>query len=101
MTTNSEPTRSYDEYLAQKLQNKEFAIAYLNASLEDEEDLQAFLLALRRVVDAQKIPKTGLAQQAGISREKLYTMLSEKGNPEWRSLKAILDSLGYKLTIGA
>ncbi|MBK8190740.1 MAG: helix-turn-helix domain-containing protein [Vampirovibrionales bacterium] len=98
---NNDAALPYDDYMSQRLQDKAFAIAYLNESLAGESDLSAFLVALRRILDAQNLSKSALAKEAGVSREKLYTMLSAKGNPEWHSLKAILDSLGYKLTISA
>ena len=40
-----------------------------------------------------------LAENASLNREHLYRMLSENGNPELRSLEALLDALGFRLSI--
>ena len=45
-------TRSYRDYLLERLEDPEEAVAYLNAALE-EEDPRMFLVALRNVADAQ------------------------------------------------
>jgi probable addiction module antidote protein len=42
---------------------------------------------------------TQCAERAHLSREALYRMLSENGNPEVRSLRAILNAGGLTLTI--
>jgi DNA-binding phage protein len=34
-----------------------------------------------------------------LNRENLYRMLSEKGNPELRSMGTLLDALGLKLSV--
>jgi probable addiction module antidote protein len=99
MTTKHDSTANYDDFLDEQLKDKDLAIAYLNECLTNESDLTLFLVALRRVVQAQGIKMTHIAKDSGLSREKLYTMLSDKGNPEMKNIKAILDSLGYKLTI--
>ncbi|BFU90693.1 MAG: hypothetical protein NTAFB01_18800 [Nitrospira sp.] len=72
---------------------------YLNAALE-EGDPELFLLALRNVAEAQG----GVAKQAEktkLNRESLYRMLSERGNPEFRSLDALLHALGFRLAVAA
>jgi len=72
------------------------AVAYLNACLEDG-DPEVFLLALRDVARARGgVAK--LAEATELNREHLYRMLSENGNPELRSLEALLDALGFRLS---
>lgn len=93
------PSVPYENLLYQELQDRAFATAYLNEALQGEEDLSVFLLALRHVMEAQGVKMADLSKQSGLSRESLYKMLSEKGNPEMRSLKAILDTMGLRLTI--
>ena len=39
-----------------------------------------------------------LAELTNLNREHLYRMLSEKGNPGLRSLEALLDAMGFRLT---
>ena len=40
-----------------------------------------------------------MARKAGDYREHLDRMLSENGNPELRSLEALLDALGFRLSV--
>jgi probable addiction module antidote protein len=94
--TKSKP---YQEYLIETLHNPREAEAYLNAALE-EEDPELFLLALRNVAEAQG-GVAQLAEKAKLNRESLYKMLSERGNPELRSLDALLHALGFRLTVTA
>jgi probable addiction module antidote protein len=90
-------SRSYQAKLLEDLQNPEEAAAYLDAALEAGER-EPFLLALRNVAEAQG----GLGKLADITslnRENLYRMLSNKGNPEFYSLHALLQALGLRLAI--
>lgn len=89
--------RRYEDVLDEDLQDPNEALGYLNACLEDG-DSNVFLLALRDVARARGgIAK--LAENAELNREHLYRMLSENGNPELRSLEALLDALGFRLSI--
>ena len=89
--------RPYDDFLDERFQDPARAAGYLNACLEDE-DPEVFLLALRQVARARGgVAK--LVESAPLSREHLYRMLSENGNPELRSLEALLDALGFRLAI--
>ena len=42
---------------------------------------------------------TRLARETALNRENMYRILSEEGNPQLSSLKALLDSLELKLSI--
>jgi probable addiction module antidote protein len=85
------------DYLLKRLQDPATAAAYLNASVEDD-DPGAFLQALRNVTDAQGgIGK--VANLAGLNRQQLYRTLSERGNPELRSLVKILSASGLRLEV--
>jgi probable addiction module antidote protein len=42
-----------------------------------------------------------LAEKAKLNRESLYKILSESGNPELRSLDALLHALGFRLAVTA
>jgi probable addiction module antidote protein len=93
----------YQDVLIKDLKNKDEAIAYLNAALEesqkgDVESQYLFLLALRNVAEAQGgIGK--LAKKSHIGRESLYKTLSEKGNPTWNTLITLFGSLGLNLRL--
>lgn len=91
------PTRDYKLSLYEDLQDPEFAIAYLNAALE-EGSQDVFLLHLRDVVEA----RGGIGKLAGethLAREALYRMLNENGNPQLSSLDKILQALGLRLAV--
>lgn len=85
--------RKFEEYLDESLKDPVEAANYLNAAYEEGEDV--FLVALLDV--ARSHGMTTLAKSTGLQREGLYKMLSKKGNPEYRSLRAILDSVGLKI----
>jgi len=87
---------AYDDYLIESLKDRRRAEAYLKAALE-EEDPKVFLLALRNVAQARGVSK--VAAKSKLNRESLYRMLSRRGNPSLQSLAALLDSLGFRLTV--
>lgn len=92
-------TRDYEKDLIEKLKETEFAVEYLNASLEDSDkgSDERFLMALRHVASAHGMAT--VAEDAGMARQAMYRALSEHGNPELASLKAILDAIGLKLAV--
>ena len=91
------PTKDYKESLFEDLQDPEFAVAYLNAALE-ESSSDVFLLHLRDVAEARGgLGKLGA--ETRLAREALYRMLSEKGNPQLSSLEKILHALGLRLAV--
>ena len=90
-------SKSYQAELIASLRDSREAAEYLNAALE-EEDPELFLLALRNVAEAQG-GMAQLADKTKLNRESLYKMLSERGNPELRSLEALLHALGLRLAV--
>jgi len=89
--------RRYEDVLDEDLQDPTEAAGYLNACLKDG-DPEVFFLALRDVARARGgVAK--LAEVTALNREHLYRMLSENGNPEFRSLETLLDALGFRLTV--
>lgn len=75
----------------------EFALYFLDATLADG-DQQEIMLALRRVALAfGGIPE--VAAKAGLNPTTLYRTLSETGNPELRSLTALLGAMGMRLAV--
>ncbi len=87
----------YEEELYQWLQDAENAAAYLTAAIEDG-DREGFLLALRNVAQARGGMAT-VAEKAQLGRESLYKMLSQRGNPEFKSIASVLHGMGLKLTV--
>lgn len=88
-----------DEWLSEQLRDREMAVAYLNAALE-EGDQAAFMLALRNVAKARG-GVTMLARLTGMNRVALSRALSVNGNPELRNLTRILDASGLRFVIAA
>ncbi|MFT5241830.1 MAG: putative addiction module antidote protein [Kiritimatiellia bacterium] len=86
----------YDAGLHEDLCDPVEAAAYLNAALEDGSQ-DVFLMALRDVAKARGL--TRLAHETSLNRENMYRILSEEGNPQLSSLKALLDSLGLRLAV--
>jgi probable addiction module antidote protein len=88
------PTRSYHDELLKQLKDPREAAEYLNACLEDSEEV--FLLGLRDVVEARG-GIGGLSRTTELNRENLYRSLSKKGNPKLSSLSSILEAVGIQL----
>ena len=74
----------------------EFAVAYLNAMLDDAgpEELAA---ALGRIARASGGPR--LAEKVELSADSLYRTLCRRGNPELRSATALLKAMGMRLVL--
>lgn len=87
----------YDNDLMTWLQEPIHAAEYINAAMEDG-DREVFLLALRDLAKARG-GMSAVAEQAKISRTSLYKTLSPRGNPEFKSVTALLHSLWLKLTV--
>lgn len=90
-------TLDFKDELLKDLADPREAASYVNAALEDSEEM--FLVALRDVAEARQMSK--VANEAGLSRESIYRMLCETGNPTHASLQGILKALGLKLTVQA
>jgi probable addiction module antidote protein len=95
------PSISHDQAMAKELrENPEFAVEYLRAALEEGDDPQILLIALRRIAES----RGGVAKvtkEAGIERESLYRALSAKGNPRLSTLVAVTKAVGLRLTVEA
>jgi probable addiction module antidote protein len=78
----------------------EYAQAYLQVALEEfEQDGDSeHLVALRNVAEAQG-GVSELARRLNKGKTSLYKALSEKGNPRLDTVGAILQGLGYRLTL--
>lgn len=73
------------------------AAGYLEAVIEEGHE-GALMLALRHVAMAHGGIAT-VARRAKLTREAVYRMLSKSGNPELRSLTAILTGAGLRLSV--
>jgi len=91
------PSLSYEGWLLEQLKAPAEAAAYLEAVIESG-DQAAIMLALRQVAQAQG-GVAAIAHKAKLTREATYKMLSEAGNPELRSLSAVLKAIGLRLAV--
>ena len=84
--------------LLQRLKDPDYAVDYLSEVLQNETQ-EAFLIALKNVIDARTESVADLAEEIGVTRQCLYKMLSEEGNPRLSTLSQLLKSLGMKMNI--
>ena len=100
MTRKAKPaaSRSHEAATVESFRkDPKFAAEYLNAVLEDGEQ-EEVLSALRRMATAfGGVPK--LAAEAELNATTLYRTLSPKGNPELKSLTALLRAMGMQLAV--
>jgi len=76
----------------------DFAAEYLKAAMEDSEEPEVLLIALRQIAEARGgVAK--VAKKAGIERESLYRALSARGNPRLSTLVGVMKAVGLKLTV--
>lgn len=87
----------YEEGLHKRLQDSRYASEYLKACLEDNDTPEVFLVALRDVAEAWGMAE--IAEKTKVTRSALYKMLSDKGNPGFRNIMALVNRLGMTLTI--
>jgi len=92
------PSRPDEEAVIEELRDApEYAAECLNAVLEDG-DQQELMAALRHIAQ----PRGGvhqLAERAELNAKTLYRTLSPKGNPELKSLTALLKAMGMRLAV--
>ena len=93
--------RNYQESLKARLADTAYAKAYLAIALEEyEEDgnIEAFLLAVKDVANAQG-GLSKLAARVQLSHQSLDKVLSENGTLQFSTIGAILHGLGFKFSI--
>lgn len=90
--------KDFQDLLTDELQDQKLAVAYLNEALQDD-DPAVFLLALKDVLCAQKKEIATVAQRANLNRQSVHRMLSKKGNPRWKNMNALFDSLGLQVHV--
>ena len=80
--------------MADYIKNPEDVILYLSTALEEGEPVDVI-----NVIGAIARSKgmTKLAKEIGVTREALYTSLSEKGNPSFITILNVLRSMGIVL----
>jgi probable addiction module antidote protein len=90
--------RAHDDSMAEVFRkDPAYAIELLNSILEDG-DQGELLIALRQMAQAFG-GVSNVAEKAQINGTHIYRALSAKGNPEIRSLLAILRTMGLRLAV--
>src|ERR1035437_761478 len=90
--------RNHDEAMAEEFkQDPAYTLELLNEILEDGEQGE-LLIALRQMAKAFGGVQS-VAEKANLNPTQLYRTLSEEGNPELRSLSAILKAMGLRLAV--
>ncbi|MEG4227753.1 transcriptional regulator [Microcoleus sp. N9_B2] len=88
---------SYQEELIESLKDPLEAASYIEACLE-EDNFEVLKLALNDVVDSRH-RMNELSEDATALLAKLGELLSEKKGAEIYCLNALLDALGFQLTV--
>ncbi len=90
--------RAHDESMAELFrEDAAFATQYRNDVLE-EGDQADLLIALRQMAQAFG-GVSAIAEKADLNATQLYRTLSAEGNPELRSLTAVLKAMGMRLAV--
>lgn len=90
-----------EDFLIEKLQDREMAKEFLNVSLEnllEDGDLNAFLNSLELVVKSRQ-SLLSFAKETNLSRSNLYGIFKGKKKPQLRTVLKILAKLGYTLKV--
>jgi probable addiction module antidote protein len=92
--------QKFKDYLIDKLKNTTEAKNFFNIAIqeyEEDKDIQAFMLALRYLTEAQGgIAK--LSEKSHLSRQNLYKVLTGKTAPRLDTVFSIINSLGLHLS---
>ena len=87
---------SFDDFMTEQLRDPELACHFITEAIE-ENDPEYLKVALGDIVKSYGV--ANISDKSGISRQTIYKMLSENGNPTHKNLVAILDALGLELTV--
>lgn len=88
--------KEYRPGLLKRLRDTKYAAGYLADVLEFESQ-EAFLIALRNVLDARRANITHLSKSSGVSRQAVYHALSKRGNPRLSTLNQLLRSVRLRI----
>ena len=95
------PVRDYRDDQSKRLSDPEYSSQYLKVALDEtlkDGNMEAFLLALKNVVDSAGAAKA-IAADADISRQHLHRLLSGDGNPTLETTVSILHAVGLTIDI--
>lgn len=88
--------RNYREYFLKSLQDPQESAAYLEAFLDDSDEVE-FFSALMDVTEAQAIVLT--MQQELVLHSQLKTFFTQPSTPDFTGRLKILDPIGLNLSV--
>lgn len=92
---------NFDAFLNEKLQDKEIAKEFLNASLEtyvQDGNFDEFVKSLELVIKANQ-SVSSFAKEANLNRANLYSIFHSKKKPQFDTILKILSKLGFSLKV--
>jgi probable addiction module antidote protein len=54
---------------------------------------------LKKIIEKEGTTPNAIAKAIGVDHASLYRSLRNGGNPEWKTIKKVLDHLGYEIRI--
>lgn len=84
-----------EEYFRKHPEEIDDFITIIFEEYAKDDDTGALLASLRTVSRVKGV--SAIAEEAGISRNGVQKALSQKGNPRFESINAILHAIGYSL----
>ena len=93
--------RDFHDLLMESLHDPEDARIFLSVIFEEYEedgDTEAFLLALKDVTETQG-GFDKIAKHTKLSQQDIHNFFADKDNPRFDILEAILQALGFRLSI--
>jgi len=91
-----EPVKTTVWDMAEHINTKEDAAAYLEAALEENDT--ALLFAVIGDIARSK-GMAQIANELNLARESLYRSFSQDGNPSFNTVAKVLDNLGFQLSV--
>ncbi len=91
----------FDEYLQKKLKDKNRAIGFLRAALEDYlvcGNREVFVGCLKSVIKAQG-GITKLSKRTGLSRQALYKIIEPDSKTGFETMSTLFSGLGFYLSL--
>jgi probable addiction module antidote protein len=85
-----------EEYLRNHPEEIDDYITLLFEEYSESGDATALFTSLRLIGRIKGV--TAIAEAAGLSRKGVQKALSENGNPQFGSVSAIMNAMGYRLT---
>jgi probable addiction module antidote protein len=90
-------SKRFDDYIAEKLRDPEYAAQYLEAALEDS--VEEFVNAIGDVAAVQEGGFSAVASRAKLGRTSMYKSFSRRGNPGIKTVDGILSAMDMRLCV--